>query len=181
MKSMADPKDRQPLFKLFSELLQYPDEALVQSAQALRNHLASSYNGSSGTGCRKLLQHLEATPLISLQEEYVQTFDLQPSTCLNLTFHECGDSKIRGAALAELGQLYRSAGYEPSTTELPDFLPLMLEFLSVCSTETALRILERYEKQIQGLAQRLHESGSPYADLLEALSLFIHEFKGAGD
>jgi nitrate reductase delta subunit len=79
-------------------------------------------------------------------------------------------------ALSELSQLYKDSGYESSTEELPDFLPLMLEFLSVCSSETALRILERYDKHIKGLAQRLRETGSPYGKVLERLSLFIHEF-----
>lgn len=181
MKGMADLEDRRLLFKVFSVLLQYPDEALVHSVHSLRGALALFSHDTSEAGCRGFLQYLEATPLISLQEDYVQTFDLRPSACLNLTFHECGDSKIRGAALADLSQLYKSAGYESSTGELPDFLPLMLEFLSICSSDTALRILERYQKQIHGLARQLHVEGSPYGSLLEALSRFIHEFKGAGD
>jgi nitrate reductase molybdenum cofactor assembly chaperone NarJ/NarW len=181
MKDMADPEDRRFLFKLFSVLLQYPDEVLVQSVLAGKDYLAHFSDGSWGAACREFLQHLETTPLISLQEDYVRTFDLRPSTCLNLTFHEFGDGKIRGAALAELNQLYKCAGYEFSVEDLPDFLPLVLEFLSVCSAETVRPILERYEKPIRGLAQRLHEEGSPYGDLLEALMQFIHEFKAAGE
>jgi nitrate reductase molybdenum cofactor assembly chaperone NarJ/NarW len=181
MKDMTNTKIWRFPFKLFSVLLQYPDEALVQSVQAGKDYLAHFAHGPWGTACRGFFQHLETTPLISLQEDYVRTFDLRPSTCLNLTFHEFGDGKIRGAALAELNQLYKCAGYEFSGEDLPDFLPLVLEFLSVCSAETVRRILERYEKPIRGLAQRLHEEGSPYGDLLEALMLFIHEFKAAGE
>ena len=172
----ADSEGRRVWFKLFSVLLQYPDEAFVQTAQTLREDYGPSWDGRFASGCRDFLRYLDATPLISLQEVYVQNFDLRPSTCLNLTFHELGDSKIRGVALAELSQLYQDAGYEFSTEELPDFLPLMLEFLSVCSPDTALRILERYQKQIEGRAQRLREVESPYGNVLEALSLFIHEF-----
>jgi nitrate reductase delta subunit len=176
MEHMADSEVKRLLFKLFSVLLQYPDEALVQSVQAGKDYLAHFSHGPWGAVCLGFLQHLEKTPMISLQEDYVRIFDLRPSTCLNLTFHEFGDSKIRGVALAELSQLYQDAGYESSTEELPDFLPLMLEFLSVCSSDTALRILERYQKQIKGLAQRLREVGSPYGNVLETLSLFIDEF-----
>lgn len=180
-KGMPNPKDARHLFKLFSILLRYPDEELVQSVPDLRAHPAFLACGAGGAGCQSLLRHLEGTPLIALQEEYVRTFDLQPSTSLNLTFHECGDGKVRGAALVELGQLYRSAGYEPSTRELPDFLPLVLEFVSVSPMETALQVLKRYRNLIAGLARRLHEKGSPYGELLEELLLFIREFTGAGD
>jgi nitrate reductase delta subunit len=169
------------MFKLFSVLLQYPDDELVSSVPRLRDGLAHSSDGSYDAGCRSLLQYLESTPLIVLQQEYVQTFDLRQSTCLNLTFHECGDTKIRGLALAELSQWYKSAGYESSAKELPDFLPLVLEFLSVCSSEHATQIIERYIEQIRRLALRLHEGGSPYAALLEALSLFAYEFMTTGD
>ena len=177
----ADSEDRRVWFKLFSVLLQYPDEAFLQSVQSLRDDHDLFSDDPSGLGCRDFLWYLEATPLLSLQEGYVQTFDLRPSTCLNLTFHELGDSKIRGVALAELSQLYQDAGYESSTEELPDFLPLMLEFLSVCSVSTVHRILERYGNPIRSLAQRLHDEGSPYGGLIEALVMFIHEFRSAGD
>lgn len=181
MEHSADSEHRRVWFKLFSVLLQYPDEAFLQSVQSLRDDHDLFGDGSLGSGCRDFLRYLEAAPLLSLQEVYVQNFDLRPSTCLNLTFHELGDSKIRGVALAELSQLYQDAGYEFSTEELPDFLPLTLEFLSVCSVETVHRILERYENPIRSLAQRLHDEGSPYGDLIEALVMFIHEFRSAGD
>ncbi|MBI5572198.1 MAG: nitrate reductase molybdenum cofactor assembly chaperone [Desulfomonile tiedjei] len=174
-------EDRRLLFKLFSLLLQYPDEELKGSVRGLQDGLACFSEVPSVAGCLGFLAYLERTPLVTLQEEYVRTFDLRPATCLNLTFHECGDGKIRGAALADLSQLYKSEGYEPSRVDLPDFLPLVLEFLSVCSPETGSQVLARYAGPIRGLAQRLGQQASPYGHLLEALSLLGQEFMGTGD
>ena len=78
----------------------------------------------------------QGEPSLRLQEEYTRTFDLNPSTCLNLTFH-CPESQSRGNLLLRLRELYEDAGYENLPGELPDYLPLMLEFLAVCPDPTA--------------------------------------------
>ena len=178
---MVISEDRRLLFKLFSLLLQYPDEELKGSVRGLQDGLTCFSEDPSVAGCLELLAYLERPPLVTLQEEYVRTFDMRPATCLNLTFHECGDGKIRGAALADLSQLYKAEGYDPSPGELPDFLPLVLEFLSVCSDETGSLVLARFAGQIRGLARRLTERASPYGNLLEALSLLSQESTGTGD
>jgi nitrate reductase molybdenum cofactor assembly chaperone NarJ/NarW len=178
---MVITEDRRLLFKLFSLLLQYPDEELKGSVRGLQDGLTCFSDGPSVAGCLGFLAYLERTPLVILQEEYVRTFDLRPATCLNLSFHERGDGKIRGAALAYLSRLYKREGYEPSPVELPDFLPLVLEFLSVCSTETVSLVLARYAGLIRGLARRLTEQASPYGSLLEALSLLSQASMGTGD
>ena len=131
--------------------------------------------------CGHFLAQLDSTPLLQLQEEYTRLFDFNPATCLNLTFHECGETKGRGFALVNLSQLYKDAGYELATGELPDYLPLILEFLSVCSRETCSKILVQYENHILGLASRLLEQKSAYGGLLEALSSIVNELAGKGD
>ena len=178
---MVFDQDKRQLFKLLAVLLQYPDEELKDSVQSLLDGTACFPDGPCSGGLGTFLRYLDETPLIDLQEEYVRTFDMRAATCLNLTFHEFGDGKIRGAALADLSQLYRSAGYEPSPDDLPDFLPLMLEFLSVCPPETGSLILMRYAEQIRVLAGRLGELGSPYGHLLSALSLVSREFMDSGE
>jgi nitrate reductase delta subunit len=94
---------------------------------------------------------------------------------LNLTYHRWGDGKERGSALARLLHLYAKAGYEIADGELPDYLPLVLEFLSVGPPESAHEIMAEYHPQVSILASRLAESSSPYAALLEgAAHRFAH-------
>ncbi len=181
MKGMVSDQDKRVLFKLLAVLLQYPDEELKGSVESFRDSTAGFPDGPGPGGLGAFLRYLDDTPLIALQEEYVRTFDMRAATCLNLTFHEFGDGKIRGAALADLSQLYRSAGYEPSPDDLPDFLPLVLEFLSVCPPETGSLILMRYAEQIRVLAVRLGELGSPYGHLLSGFSLLSREFMDSGE
>ena len=96
-------------------------------------------------------------------------FDLNPATSLNLTYQKYGDGKERGPALAQLHQVYQGAGYEAATCELPDFLPLVLEFLAICPSEAYTWLLEEYRSQIETLANRLKETGTPYANLFSVI------------
>jgi nitrate reductase delta subunit len=169
------------LFKILSLLLDYPSERLIAARQELGRVVDELSHPAARQKCRAFLAHLDATPLIRLQEEYTRLFDLNPSICLNLTFHECGESKARGFALVNLSQLYRNAGYEPATKELPDYLPMVLEFLSVCSREICCNILAHYGSHIFGLSSRLAEQEAAYAGLVEVLSTVVRELAGEGD
>lgn len=169
------------VFKVLSLLLDYPGERLIEAREELDDIINGLSHSIVKAKCAYFLAYLDATPLLRLQEEYTRLFDFNPSTCLNLTFHECGETKGRGFALVNLSQLYKDAGYELATGELPDYLPLILEFLSVCSRETCSKILVQYENHILGLASRLLEQKSAYAGLLEALSSIVNELAGKGD
>jgi nitrate reductase assembly molybdenum cofactor insertion protein NarJ len=74
--------------------------------------------------CGDLLDFSDSTPVIVIQEQYSTVFDFNAQTCLNLTYHEHGETRERGAALANFRQLYKNEGYEQSNSELPDYLPL---------------------------------------------------------
>ncbi len=175
-------EESRSVFKVLSALLSYPDERLIEDHQELSDLVSRFSNSVVKAKCNDFLACVESIPLLGLQEEYTRLFDLNPSTCLNMTFHECGESRERGFALVRLIQLYKDAGYELSTKELPDYLPLILEFLSVCSSETRSKILTLYQSHIAGLASRLGEQeGCSYAGLVEALSTMVRELMGKGD
>ncbi len=108
----------------------------------------------------------QSEPSLRLQEEYTRTFDLNPSTCLNLTFH-CPESQSRGNLLLRLRELYEDAGYENLPGELPDYLPLMLEFLAVCPDPHRRWICREYSPAVALLASRLKEAASPFGELME--------------
>ena len=117
-----------------------------------------------------VLSYFEQTPLIELQEQYTETFDLNSSHCMNLTYHRWGDTEKRGPALAHLEEIYLRSGFERIGNELPDFLPLMLEFISERPDVSASEILPLYGTAVETLAERLYQEGYPYALLFEQLT-----------
>jgi len=164
-------EDDRILCKAVSLLLDYPSVELLDAIEEFRSNETTGWKG--GQVVWKCMDYLVGTPLIKLQEEYTATFDLNQANSLNLSYHRWGDGKERGRALAHLSQLYAEAGYEIGAGELPDFFPLLLEFLSVAPPESACEIMEKYGLQIPALADRLAASGSPSAGIVHhAAELF---------
>ena len=161
-------EDRQ-LFKAVSILLRFPDQDLIDALPSMRAALEDRSPIAPGGRYHGFIDYLGTHPLVQLQEEYSRIFDLSPETCLNMTYHRCGDGRERGLALAGLIGLYRNSGYEILGSELPDYLPLILEFLSICDEEASLKIIKEWADQVEKLAQHLKENESPYVALLETL------------
>jgi len=155
--------------KLISCLLQYPDESLLKWLPALRQALNEIKSVSASNRYDKILSYFEQTPLIQLQEQYTETFDLNPSNCMNLTYHRWGDTEKRGPALAHLEEIYLKSGFERISGELPDFLPLILEFISEQPHVANSIIIPLYGTVVQALAERLGHEGNPYSLLFEQL------------
>jgi nitrate reductase delta subunit len=147
--------------KLLSLLLQYPEGELL-AARADLCELA-------GEDLRGFARWWRDTPAPELQERYVQTFDFSRRSCLYLTYHTFGDRRQRGMALLALKQRYRAAGFEVGDAELPDYLPLVLEFASL-APEPGLEILERHRDSIELIRSSLHAESSPWAPLLDAVA-----------
>jgi nitrate reductase delta subunit len=117
----------------------------------------------------QILSYFEQTPLIQLQEKYTETFDINPSNCMNLTYHRWGDTEKRGLALVHLEEIYLKAGFERISSELPDFLPLILEFISERPDIANSEIIPLYGTVVESLADRLGQAGKPYVLLFKQL------------
>ena len=115
---------------MISEFLQYPDEQLISSLEIMRRYLNDLPVSGAKSACLSFLEHLKQTPLLRLQEAFTETFDLNPPTCLNLTYHRWGDGKERAEAMIRLKRLYEDAGFEMATAGFPDYLPMVLEFMA---------------------------------------------------
>jgi nitrate reductase delta subunit len=113
------------------------------------------------------LTRMKAQPLLELQAHYTAVFDLNPSASLNLTYHLMGEREDRGRALADLIEVYRQAGFVPMVNDLPDFLPLVLEFLAVSAEGEDNELIRRCLAAVPAIVQRLRDSGSMYAAPLE--------------
>ena len=118
----------------------------------------------------RLADELASGDLFDLQERYVWLFDRTRSLSLNLYEHVHGETRDRGPAMVALLELYRSRGLELSANELPDHLPVFLEFLSTLPDAEAASLLGEAAHVLQALGQRLHKRGSVYRAVFGALS-----------
>ncbi|MYR61566.1 nitrate reductase molybdenum cofactor assembly chaperone, partial [Streptomyces sp. SID625] len=106
--------------------------------------------------------HLRALAPTEAAARYVATFDHTRSRSLHLTYYRHGDTRARGMALLALKHAYRRAGQDPPEGELPDFLPLMLEFAAL-APGPGHRVLLQCQAGLELLRGALAERGDPYA------------------
>lgn len=157
--------------RVIAALLHYPDEALQAGAGELAAALDAEglITGRGRDAIVAFTGELREGDLIDLQIRYVDTFDRGRARSLHLFEHVHGESRDRGQAMVELSRIYREHGFEIAVPELPDYVPLFLEFLSTLPPEEALGWLEEVGELLALLHARLLEHGSPYAVLLEPL------------
>ncbi len=166
-------------YKLLSKLLDYPGEDLYAALPELRAAVAQGCTGEARRVLEAFLDHLAGMDPLEAQAVYVQTFDLTPQHALNLTHHLFGDDKNRGPALIDLAEFYKEFGLElrpfaandadtesSGVNELPDYLPLMLEFAGQLEPEEARVFLSQWGRVLNQLAANLEAAGSPYAPLV---------------
>jgi len=154
-----------PELKLVSLLLQYPSPALVAAAGELSGVERRALD-------RRLASFLDwygAAPLGEIQREYVRAFDFNRRSALHLTYQVHGDRRQRGIALLRLKGAYAAAGLAVSDSELPDFLPLMLEFAALVP-ERGRELLADHRVSIELIRSALREEGSRWAPLLDLVA-----------
>ncbi len=137
-----------------------------------------------------LIDELASRDLYDLQERYTLLFDRSRSLSLHLFEHVHGESRDRGQAMIDLAGLYETHGFHMASNELPDFLPLFLEFLSQLPVDKATEILSEPAHVIAVLEERLRQRKSIYASVFIALRVLskgkfseaqIAELAGIGD
>lgn len=161
--------DRQITFSALSSLLSYPDEewrAEIPDWKALIHEISNRQIR------KKLLHFFEASASFSpeaLIEHYVYTFDFGKKTNMYVTYFNSGEQRERGVELLHLKNAYEQSGFLPTEKELPDYLPLMLEFAAAAEIEAARSVFEKYLSNVRELASRLEKNDSIYAELLHVL------------
>lgn len=162
------------ILKILSLLLRYPDDEILSS----REEIARAARGLPPSEAKdRVLRFLEGWLRSSpeeLRSGYVETFDFRGKNCLYLTYFRFGDQRVRGQALAELKELYGRAGYTLTTPELPDYLPLVLEFADA-RPDLGLPLVAGYRSALEVIRKALGQAGSPYALLVEALICLLPE------
>lgn len=142
-----------------AHLLAYPDERfwhrLPLIKEAAEPHFSTFLALTSSLGPGELAAH------------YVDTFDMQRRCCLYLTYYADGDTRRRGESLAALKGRYRAAGWELMDDELPDFLPVMLEFAALDPSGAGL--LAEHRAGLELLRTALTERDSPYRHVIDTV------------
>ena len=137
-------------WRLLSLLLQYPDEELLELADGLPPWMGER-------------------PLSELQAAYVRAFDFDRRASLHLTYHTHGDRRQRGLELVRLKRRYAEAELPLTGDELPDYLPVLLEFAALSPAAGKL-LLAEFRAPIELVRSRLHQTESPYASVLDAVT-----------
>jgi nitrate reductase delta subunit len=153
-------------YKLASILLQYPTRALFEGLDELEA-AARSCPGPARGHLMKFVDWLRATPPDEVGKHYVATFDLRKRSALYLTYYRHGDTRRRGMALLAFKNAYRAAGLEPAGDELPDHLPVVLDFAAVTSQGESL--LRRHRADLELLRRALRDDGTPYVHVIDAV------------
>lgn len=164
---MTSDSDRamQAAFAALARILHYPDEGVQEHGDEIADLLATrpEFPPEDRAALERLLWRLSHTDLLHLQANYVETFDRSKKVSLYLFEHVHGESRDRGPAMVELRMAYRERGLDIAASELPDYLPMFLEFCAQLPEAEARDWLEDVSHILQEIHVRLDQRGSRYA------------------
>jgi nitrate reductase delta subunit len=157
--------------RALARLLSYPDAQLRSHLPALRDALHDEHalRAARLAELDAFIASLERSAPLDAEADYVQLFDRGHATSLHLFEHVHGDSRDRGPAMIDLAQTYAAAGLFLAEGELPDFLPVVLEFTSTQPPREARAFLGEMAHILNAIFSALQERGAPHACLLGAL------------
>lgn len=157
----------QRVFKLASIVLQHP-ESEWQETEELKLEIAKVDHQLIRMLFNQFMQYLNSNSIMTLCENYARTFDFSESTTLYLTHRIFAENPDRGKGLVRLKQEFVQAGFPLESDELPDFLPLVLEFCSFAPIEAVQKILLIHRKSFDLLLKELSIIDSPYQLIVQA-------------
>lgn len=166
---MSPTTDR--TLKALSLILSYPTKELQEAMPEIGAVLMSDTRFTTATrrDLRPLAESLWQDDIYELEERYVMLFDRSRTLSLNLFEHVHGESRDRGGAMVSLVETYRDGGFDPATSELPDHLPVLLEFLAMRPPAEARDTLADAAHIFQALQARLARRESAYGAVFAAL------------
>ena len=157
--------------RVLARLLGYPDAQLRSDLADMRGalHDERALEPQRLVELDALIDLFERKPPLELEAEYVELFDRGRATSLHLFEHVHGDSRDRGPAMIDLAQTYGKAGMYLAEGEMPDFLPVVLEFTSTQPPREAREFLAEMAHIFNAIFAALQQRESPYACVLGAL------------
>jgi nitrate reductase delta subunit len=157
------------LLRMCSLLLQYPDAELTASRQVLTATVEALTPSPAAEDLAAFTGWFSAQEPEALERHYVEMFDLRRKSSLYLTYYLHGDTRRRGMALLTLNQRFRAAGWDTDGGELPDHLPVVLEFAALAGPGRGEAPLRQHRRGLELIHRALADADSPYRHVLAAL------------
>lgn len=151
--------------KMISYLLQYPDKRWLQWRE-LFEEVQDFELLSIRTPLEGFLTRIGEISIDDLEQQYVDLFDFNSACSLSLSYSKVGEQRERGQILVELKSLYMEYGYELTEEELPDYLPVILEFASFAPLQISANLLESFREPLEQMKDELELHKSPYSFLI---------------
>jgi nitrate reductase molybdenum cofactor assembly chaperone NarJ/NarW len=161
-------RDQRMIWRIAALLLDYPTQQTLDMLDELRS-VAIALPAPAGPALASFIAQVRRIPPIELAAHYVETFDLRRRSCLHLSYYAYGDTRKRGMALLRFRHAYRTAGVTQDEHELPDHLAVVLEFAATVDPVGGRRLLVEYRPVVQLLRESLHDNGSRYLAVLDAV------------
>lgn len=157
--------------KALSALLTYPTPELIEACGGIKAAIDGEaiLPRAERKALHRLVDDLASGDIYDMQERYVLLFDRTRSLSLHLFEHVHGESRARGQAMVDLIRLYEDGGFSPTTEELPDFLPLFLEYAAQLDAPAAIELIGQPAHVFAALRERLAKRASPYEAVFFAL------------
>ena len=162
--------------RIISLLLGYPTQEVADEVSELKLavNAASELSSASKTQISALIDEIYQGDLMDSQEKYLGLFDRGRNLSLLLFEHVHGESRDRGQAMVDLMSVYEQKGFEINVRELPDYIPLYLEYLSHCTHDEVVEGLADVSHILAILSARLFQRESLYHTLFDSLIEFAH-------
>jgi nitrate reductase delta subunit len=161
-------RDHRLLWRIAALLLDYPSTQTLAMTDQL-SAAAMELPERVRVPILEFLRDFCRADALELAAQYVETFDMRRRASLHLTYYAYGDTRKRGMALLRFKHAYRQAGMQLGDGELPDYLPLVLEFAATIDQRQGARLLAEHVPVLELLRLSLQDSGSAYADILIAV------------
>jgi nitrate reductase delta subunit len=176
-KATLAPKNLTLTWQAASLLLEYPDEELLAKAAMIRG-AARRLPATLASSIEEFLGHLETTPLRTLQQDYVETFDNRRRCNLFLTYFAHGDTRKRGMALLRFKQTYLASGFELTDSELPDHLCVVLEYAATIDQLQGRQLMLDHRAGLELLRLSLRDLGSPWYSVVDVVCATLPPLRG---
>lgn len=168
-------KTHQKVFKLVSVFMHYPEKEWMDMLPEIKQEVETIEQLPAKMYIQSFIHYLESHSFEDLCKIYVNTFDFHGVTTLNLTYNVFKDSRDRGAALVKLRQIFSDSDVETETNELPDYVPMILEFLAVADEKYTIRLLQLHYNSFKQLDKDLVKNDSSYHFLIKAALEVAHD------
>lgn len=165
----------QAVFQCTSYLLSYPDDEWYRELDGCLQVIDDLPHRQIVQNIKKFIKYIQTLPARERIETYVYTFDFGKKTNLYVTYMNTGEQRERGLELLALKQQYKAAGFDVTDKELPDYLPLMLEFASQAEQQYVVPIFQKYWRNIEEIRNQLIASENYYTAVFNIIFMALEE------